>query len=59
MAIYEATVIAMDSKQDAETIMTLIRESARSSARAIDAAMQRLDAAEGPLGCYADDLSND
>jgi hypothetical protein len=59
MAIYEATVIAMDNKQDADTILTLIRESARSSARAIDAAVQRLDAGRPQIGCYADDLSND
>lgn len=42
LAIQQATLTAIDNQDTAESILTLIRESARSSARAIDACAQRL-----------------
>jgi hypothetical protein len=49
------TAIDLCGAGDAESVLLLIRESARSSARAVDACTQRLG--DGVrMGCFADDL---
>jgi hypothetical protein len=54
-AIHRLTVTAIDSTANAEAVLLLIRETARSSARAVDACLDKLG--RGPsIGCFADEL---
>jgi hypothetical protein len=57
IAIHDLCNSAMDlcGAGEAESILLLIRESARSSARAVDACTQRLGETVA-MGCFADDL---
>lgn len=58
IAIHDLCNSAMElcGAGEAESILLLIRESARSSARALDACSQRLG--DTAMGCFADDLES-
>ncbi len=58
-AIHGLAPDIMEGGEPAEWIGQLIRESARSSARAVDACMNRLDHSRPGIECFADDLSDD
>jgi hypothetical protein len=58
-AIHRMSILAIDYElQDRQDLLLLIRESARSSARAVDVCMQRLGE-DLPIGCFADELGPD
>ena len=56
-AIHKLALVAVDD-EDSESMLLLIGETARSSARAVDACLQRLG--EGPpIGCFESELDRD
>ena len=57
-AIHSMSLLAIDYElRERQDLLLLIRESARSSARAVDVCMQRLG--DDPVGYFADDLHSD
>ena len=59
MAIHRISLDAIDGDlAERQDLLLLIRETARSSARAVDVCMQRLGAGF-PVGCFADEMESD